>query len=344
MGTLACALVAFLAVPTLAAAKPGYIVFPGAHQAELHLRGSNGYSVSVSRTGDSIEASASNGRSAVRYLPRPGHPRGDGIDAKLPGVGRISVRFHPIGAARREPGFFPPCKGGETIRRTGYFQGVLRLRGERGFTTVHAARARGSVITRTREICRRSIFDPGEPQDEANTTQLLALARSEGRAIVFSVSSIDLLTKVFTHVFASVIERREGMAIFRQAIVGAPKGAFALGDTGDHPASATVAPPEPFHGSAVFQRGQDGENSWTGSLSVILPGAGRVSMAGPRFSAQLCRDDGCHSSGARVVAITTSSATVHCRLSSRATSSRWLSMTKSASTSASSPGSSCSAR
>ncbi len=342
-GLFTCALVGLLATPTFAAAKPGYIVFPGGHGVELHLEGSNGYSIDITRVGRSTEATASNGSSAVTYLPRPGHPRDDGVDARLPGVGRISVRFHPTGKAQGEPGFFPPCKGGRTTTRRGYFQGVIRLRGERGFTTVRASRARGSVVTKARETCKRSIFGPSEPQEEANTTQLFASMRSHRRAIAFAASAIDLLTKVFTNFFATTFERREGMVILRQAIVSTPKSSFALGDSGDHPASATVAPPEPFHGSAVFERGENGENSWTGSLSVALPGAGRVRMAGPGFSARLCRNDGCRPSGGQVLVASGPGANRY-RRSTRARSSAWLSTTKSASIAVPSPGSSLRAR
>lgn len=344
LGIVACALIAFSAAPSLAAAKSGYVVFPGSHEVELRLKGSGGYSIDVSRSGRNFtEAYLNKGPALVVYILRHHHSRGNGIEAKFPGVGRVSVQFHPTGAAQKEPGFFPPCNGGQTVRQAGYFQGLIRLRGERGFTRVHTSRARGKIVSKAKEICKRSLFDPSEPRSEESSTRLFATARSEGRAIAFSATTLGLLTDTLTFFSGAVSEQREGMVIFRQAFVRAPARSFSPEGPGDYPPAATATPPEPFHGSALFQRGHDEENSWTGSLSVVLPGAGRVSMTGPEFSAKLCRDDGCRPSGALAL-VSSSSAGGHCRLSTRATSSAWLSTTKSASTSASSPGSSCRAR
>lgn len=97
----------------------------------------------------------------------------------------------------------------------------------------------------------------------------------------------------FTFFAGSATERREGMAIFREAVVSGTDDDLVTGEAGDFPLRATVTPPAPFLGSAAFQRMPAGNNAWTGSLSIELPGAGRVPLAGTGFSARLCQDSGC---------------------------------------------------
>ncbi|HEV7483061.1 MAG TPA: hypothetical protein VGO13_08170 [Solirubrobacterales bacterium] len=49
-------------------------------------------------------------------------------------------------------------------------------------------------------------------------------------------------------------------------------------------------PPPPFVGSASFRDPADGPPSWTGPLSISLPGAPAVQLAGPNLAARLCRN------------------------------------------------------
>jgi hypothetical protein len=294
---LACTILALLTTPVPASAKPGHVVFPGYHEVELNLKGSHGYSIQVTKTNSFVEMFANKGSTVAVYaIPRP-QAKGDAIDADFPGVGRISVEFHPVGPPHKEGGFFPPCKGGKTVKQRGYFQGTIRIRGERGYTSVHTDRASGKVVTAAKEVCNRSVFDPSEPEPEEDKTHLFASSGPKhGRSVALSADTVNIGSTGVTYFAGSASERRQGMVIFRQAFVRGTAADLALGDTGDFPASATITPPAPFHGSAAFQRVPGGENSWTGSLSVELPGGGRVAMAGQDFSAKLCRDSGCRPS------------------------------------------------
>lgn len=298
MRVLACTILALLATPVLAGAKPGYVVFPGHHEVELSLRGSNGYSIQVTKTNSFVEMFANKGSTVAVYaIPRP-QAKGDSIDADFPGVGRISVEFHPVGPPHKEGGFFPPCRGGKTIKQQGYFQGTIRIRGERGYTSAHTDRASGQVVTAAKEVCKRSVFNPSKPETPEEATRLFASSGPRhGRSVAFSASTVTLLqTDVVTSFSGYASERRKGMVIFRETLVRGTAADLSLSDTGDYPASATITPDAPFHGSAVFQRTSGGENSWTGTLGVDLPGLGRVALAGPSFNAKLCRDSGCRPS------------------------------------------------
>jgi hypothetical protein len=294
VGLVVCAAFGLFISPGVATAKPGYITLPGYHEVALNLKSSNGYSIKIS-TGHSnwVEMFASRGESTAIYLIRHARMRSDGIEAEFPGVGRVSVRFHPTGRAQRESGFFPPCRGGQTVKQPGYFEGTIRIRGERGYTTVDTKRATGEVTTAAKEVCKRSIFSPSKPEPKEDRINLLAYSRSQGRTIGFSGTTLDSPLLSVTFFAGSVTEQREGMVIFRQTTTQGKAGDLVPSDVGAHPLSATASPPGPFHGSAVFQRNPGGDNAWAGSLSVELPGAGRVNLAGPDFSATLCQDSGC---------------------------------------------------
>ena len=291
---LACA-TALLLAPPGASAKPGYVVFPGYRSAAFSLEGGHGYRIYVKRRGRQVFLLAGDGRSIAGYLTRSPAPRRDEIRARLPGLGRISVRFRPKGPPQHIPPFFSRCHGGGAVKQPGYFVGTIRFRGERGYTHVRATRARGEIETVDKEVCRRSMFDEsGSDSDPNEQTELLARSQSGSRGIGFSASSTTIpgLTSP-TFFSASVWERRRGMEISRSTFVTGKKGDLVLGDTRPSPLSATVTPPAPFQGSAEFQRDAEGNSTWTGSLTVPLPGLGRVALTGPGFTARLCQPPGC---------------------------------------------------
>jgi hypothetical protein len=298
---LACAVLALLTIPALANAKSGYVVFPGHHEVELNLRGSNGYSIQITKTNRFVEMFANRDSTVAVYaIPRP-QINDDAIDVDFAGVGRVSVEFHPVGPPHREGGFFPPCKGGKTVERRGYFQGTIRVQGEHGYTSADTDRASGRVVTAAKEICKRSVFGPSPPEPEEGKTRLFATSGPKhGRSVALSANTVNIGSFVTTYFTGSASERRKGMIIFRETLVRGAAADLSLSDTSNYPAAATVTPPAPFHGSAVFQRNPGGENSWIGPLSVALPGLGRVALAGPSFSAKLCRDSGCRSTRNRI--------------------------------------------
>jgi hypothetical protein len=290
---LACLVAAlFLATPG-ASAKSGYSVFPGYHEAEMRLKGSRGYEVQISARDRRVVLTAYKSPSLALYLIPHARQKGDQIEAKFPGVGRISMRFHPAGPPHREPGFFPPCTGGETITQPGYFQGAIRFRGERSFTAVRATRVRGRAITVAKEICKRSIFSKNPPDPKEDATRLVAYSKSKGRVVTFSGSTTHNLPPPVTSFFGGIYEHRAGMSILRQAYSRGSENELISSTESNFPLSAIATPPDPFHGSASFQR-TGGDNAWTGSLSVSLPGAGRIDLAGQSFAARLCQHSGCH--------------------------------------------------
>lgn len=108
-GTLAAGLaIATTVVPAHAEAKPGYFVFPGIRESQFSVKGTHGFEITVTHIGRRIELHAGKGDRAAIYVVRAPKPTGDGtIEATFPGVGQISVRFHPSGRPQRTPSFDP---------------------------------------------------------------------------------------------------------------------------------------------------------------------------------------------------------------------------------------------
>jgi len=291
---LACGVTLLLAAAPGASAKPGYLVLPGYYSVELNLKGSHGYRINIGKVGRRyVYLLASGERSVVAYTAPSLAPRGSEIKAKFPGLGRVSVRFRPQGPPRnsRAP-VFPRCKGGKTVRQFGYFVGTIRFRGERGYTSARATRPKGVIETHEKEVCRGSMFDES-PEPVADRTELHAISISGCRGAAFSASQHgDPVNLTFFD--GTIAERRRGMTITRSIFVTGKASDITIGDTRPFPLSATITPPPPFSGSAEYQRTPGGDRTWTGSLTVPFPGLGRVSLAGPSFSALLCQHSGCH--------------------------------------------------
>jgi hypothetical protein len=74
------------------------------------------------------------------------------------------------------------------------------------------------------------------------------------------------------------------MTVVRTLDVQADPAVFKAQQTHGRIATASVAPPAPFHGIAAYRR-VEGATSWTGTLTGVFPGRGEVRLAGPRFCA-----------------------------------------------------------
>jgi hypothetical protein len=289
---LACGATALLVIVPAATAKPEYVVVPGDRAIDLNLKGSNGYSINVVKEGRYVQLLATDRKNVVIYSTPSLSPKGNEIKARFPGVGRVSMRFHPKGPPHEErPEPIPPCKGGEVVKQPGYFEGTIRFRGERGYTSASATRVRAARETRAKEVCK---FPGAGPGSKADKTEFYASSRSGKRLVAFDASRLVLPGgDPLTTFGASVAERRRGMIIYRSTfLVGGVKD-LVPGDTRPYPLSGTFAPPAPFQGSGEFQRDAEGNSTWSGSLTVPLPGLPPLALTGPDFTARFCQHSGC---------------------------------------------------
>lgn len=253
--------------------------------ARFTVRASNGYSLSVSNYRSQIYVSAGGRDGSASYIV-PGRVTPRGMWANLGKRGRIEVEFRPSGNLTRR---VPPrhCEGEPRVSRQGAFVGTIRFNGERGFTRVRASRAGGSVHVTPAWKCKRGRRGGGRScQPTGETTESIDLEAGIRRKISFAAVTEPLTDETARPIFvASTLEKRGRMRITRFVFVTGPEPAFAYdADL----ALATVSPPSPFSGSAMFWRGERFD-SWTGTLRVSLPGAPNVALTGPAFEASLER-------------------------------------------------------
>jgi hypothetical protein len=308
---------ALLAVPGSAAARPKIVpinptgeICPVAHvvlnvsyscASEFTLNGSNGYQITVSGDPGShgsgeVEISVG-GRGAGASLDgvsysAPGTVTRTGMSASFGRLGKVSLRFRPIGKVRRVRVPKKCAKGHPPVveAQLGSYSGTIRFRGERGYTTLLAHHARGGLGDPLAIAPKTSCEKPeskGVERQEAHAVHLEASAKGvafgawAGPAWPFSGSSHGSHPYTFL-VFAA--EEKEGMRIFRFLAEPGDAGAFVFDNA---LTSATIAPPLPFTGSASFRRGAGGSNAWAGTLAVPMPGLGSVPLTGPAFKSEL---------------------------------------------------------
>ena len=259
--------------------------------AAFGLTASNGFSLDIESEGGKVTIVASERRPPIATFSAAGRPRpagtGNGassiyrargataspnlIEARLGGLGRISVAFHPSGKvhvtrldARGRAGAC--ARPARIVRRLGTFTGSIEFEGEDGYTSVRATSARGSVGT------------PLPPGCAAGRAVLSAVNPRAGTR--FEATTTDMGVA-----FRAILEQRleGGVVVSRRAYAGAPRGTFAFDNA---LTSARVSPPAPFSGVARYAAGRPRPGSWAGSLSVTFPGA-TIPMTGPGFQARL---------------------------------------------------------
>jgi hypothetical protein len=298
------AVLALFALPAGVAAKPGYSVEAPQRQAEFKLPATNGFRVTVSaaeaqpKGRPSVYIIASKGRrESVTYFVTSLGGEEDVIDAKLPGVGRISVRFEPTKMTREAPA--DNCKGRPSLVRLGLFRGTIELHGEHGYTSVDRDSAPGTITNSFRQVCDQG--GPGshgaDPGNSFHQETLFAgLRKSPERDYGFTASKVDLgplfggPTVFFS---ADATTRGTGFtAIHSVSASGGPAQISTPQPIGT-PGDVTVTPPSPFHGSGLFHLDSPTSSSWTGDLGVELPGIGPVALAGPQFWSAFCAESSC---------------------------------------------------
>ncbi len=280
-------LVALLVSPGAAGAKGGGFALGPSHSVELRLKGSKGYSISVSGDSETVTLTAERKGSSASYTAK-GFASDTRIKARLGRLGRISVRFHSHGGPKRMPLPKGICRGEEEMVESGTWVGQIHFRGEQGYTTAHASRAKGAITDRPKVTCGIHGGKEGNLPDFQAT--ILSAASDAKGIFATSLSSDSRPSLDGSSVAASLFEfHRRGLSIIRSISADAKSDAIVLNEEGGHITSATIAPPAPFKGTATFQRTRGPEGSWTGTLAGDFPGRGEVTLAGPEFFAKVSR-------------------------------------------------------
>lgn len=231
------------------------------------LAGSNGYSFFVSAGGHhAVEVLVSKRGTFIEY-DSSATVKGDLVEATIGQLGEIKMKFVPSGLPTRsgEPN---GCRGPRPTVQKGHVIGTFQFRGERGYTSASTNRARAFSERGFTGICQGG----GHPEVPN------LVARSTSRTRSTSIAEYFREYEVATH--AEIAERVGSLKIFRTIGFAAPLSAASIEPDG----SIKFSPPAPFAGSVLYTARPSG-GGWTGDLSAIFPGLGRVSLAGPRFRA-----------------------------------------------------------
>jgi hypothetical protein len=298
-GAVIVGVLALFVPVTSAAAKPGYFVERPRVTVQFRLPAGNGYHVSVSATDlgngrpEGVGVFAVRKTQSVWYQAR-GVTTADGsIHAKLPGVGRIAVRFQPTSVTHEA--LADNCRGRAATVRHGVFRGAIELHGKRGYTTVDARSARGTVTQAFRQVCYQGppTRDGSPPAEDVS---LFTGTRSGVPSLSFEASLIDFGDDVggpLVSFAARSIERRKGMFVVSSVTAQGNPAEFSTAEPPAGREEATVEPPAPFRGAATFHLVSPTSSTWEGNLEAELPGVGEVSLAGPGYWSALCAEEKC---------------------------------------------------
>lgn len=283
--------------------------------ASFELSGSHGYRLQfqVDPGGASIAVSGRRGSrdygANTSYMSRRAHTTPDHFHAGLGRFGLIDLAFHPKGkvAHRPAPG---PCAGGRETIRSGVFVGTVRFRGENGYTEVTRHRVRGKVSTSAAQTCPLATHRGshrghrhGHRRHRAPLDTVLSAASSNGT----SLTAVSTPGEPRPIILVSNFERAQGLSISHDAFTPDPPGSFSFDRSLN---SATLTPPAPFAGSAIFERPDQFTTRWAGDLSVSFPGDPDVPLTGRGFDARLYHRRSSSGDGISIVVVSTRSRAV----------------------------------
>jgi hypothetical protein len=299
---LAGASLAMLLAPLAASAAPHKIhtSFPASASAAVHVPASDGYRLDLEATlirfskaelakftGPApptetfISLNLHRGPAEALYAPRKATFDGETIEEDLGELGEISLRFVPD-----HVNFKHPRKGGVgPVARIehGAFVGVLRFRGEHGYT--HLLRRRvPATLSRQAGLSCDLVPKNGSP----NGLRVGGTRLKHGDVVGFQAQRRGSSGAARLDAYDS--ETRGAIAVERKVEVGGPAGTLSL----DGLTGATVKPPAPFTGEARFKAFKGKQSgTWLGSLAVSFPGAPDVSLAGREFEGSLLTGHQC---------------------------------------------------
>lgn len=285
LGVLACAVA--LAAPTTASGKPGYFTSTPLRFSDIKVKAGHGYHLRITAFGTNVNVEAENGDREVDYTVLDGSLREDRVNARLPGVGWINLRFEERKRYRDSPA--NNCKGPGDLIRVGTFEGRIRIKGEKGYTVYDRSRAQGKIEFSPEQTCSRRPARASAASEEA----LLIAAGPRGQGTLsFEANRWEPFAGFTPLSFrAGLFRQRERMYI-SNSVDGFSEDVKLI-EIGEKPLSAAVDPPGIFTGNAEFlQKAED--FTWLGDLAVDLPGIGPVELAGPQFEAMLCLGRRCN--------------------------------------------------
>jgi hypothetical protein len=261
------------------------------HTYAFKVAADNGYSIFVIAASERADGKGK----AVLFVGRgdggavydaPATVTATRIEADLGGLGAIALDVVPSG---RQVKLRSRCADERPHRRSPVtyepplYRGNFEFHGEEGFTAAAAAPPRDYSQFFLEVLC--GAVSSGEFGGAGVPGARLRLRSHRGS------SRLDLQANknhpgAGTRFAVEVHERRGGVGITRSRTLWVGAAAF---DYDPLLRLATLAPPAPFSGRAIFRRDAATANRWSGNLTVDLPGRSKVPLTGARVQATLVR-------------------------------------------------------
>jgi hypothetical protein len=291
---LACFVVAailvMLALPAGAVAKAGYEVQPGGIQLILPVEKRTNYVISVSANErQRVQFSVKGPSSAIEYSTK-GRVSSRRIEATFGTLGRIDVKLH-LAPYPPDPPHKGRCKGRAPLYQGGTYGGTIEFAHQGGVHKVSDERGRVYFKRRFRQVCKRQ-RPQSKPGGKIEAGFLEVGGKGEGHTVLLEALDFALRrnpARSGGSLAVEAYEGREGVRIARRISASINHDSFAMSRRGEIPETVEVVLPKPFAGRALYSLNPGSSPSWTGDLSVDLPGADRIPLTGPGFNAILCR-------------------------------------------------------
>lgn len=193
----------------------------------------------------------------------------------------------------------PFCRGRASLSESGHFVGRIVFRGDGGYLNLSARRANAYRSRSFRLRCRNGhahheyhpfpgLFGYLEPPmiiSSQDSTFLLAHTKTKHRVLEFQAA--HHLREQSTTFRAAVLEwLPEHVATMRWVEASrVAASAFQVDESERHPRTATVTPPAPFHGEAIYTRERQ---KLRGNLRASFLGES-LRITGHGAEAELCR-------------------------------------------------------
>lgn len=295
VGSLAAALL----LPAVAAAKDSFVAQEPETVVHLSVRGSHGYRISATNEGHRGRVILTARKAGTRAIYSvPGRATGDRIEGNFGKLGKISVRFQPSPQKPQQGRIPEDCEGKPTTAQAGRFVGTIRFDGEEDFSSVAATSAKGSVVSKHKVTCaetssrstaRQSSKDRGVSFIDKD---FVAIAVDRDRSVFVTTVNTSFPQEAtpseFTLGEAAMTEQRGRIKIGRSAEFETEVDPVEASPLGVVPVTATITLPAPLSGVGSYTESPGSPPSWTGDLSVHLPGGGIVPLTGPEFTAIFC--------------------------------------------------------
>lgn len=201
------------------------------------------------------------------------------------------------------------CTGEPTTIEDGDFVGSFVFHGERGYTSIHADREKGSVTRLGAADCvipkehrghrrpsRRAKKEAELEREREEGEFRLVAGDAEGR-LILRASREEAPRELHSQPTDFEVDLEGGKAgtfdVSRSASFdefgpNSVSTSFVVPNLAEPLTEATLEPPAPFSGSATFHLDTPTSASWTGDLAVELPGLGKTPLTGKKIYAGLC--------------------------------------------------------